>query len=113
MNSNLAFSIIVKATYCVVNQKSVDDAFWFFAGVHAKAPVSKAVAITGTAQLFHDNGAYGFASANGYSLEIDPSVQLTEHLALNASARLVGPFETPADGRKARLIGTLGLAATF
>lgn len=103
----------VKSTYCVLNQESVDNAFWFFAGVHAKASVSKSVVITGTAQLYHDNGAYGLDGTNGYSVEVAPTVKVNDWLALNASARVVGPFGTPEDGRKTEFVYGAGITATF
>ncbi len=61
----------------------------------------------------YDDGAYGFDRALIGAYELAPTVKLSEKLSLNGSILVIGPLTSVNDGRKAEVVGSIGISTTF
>ncbi len=77
------------------------------------AELSSTFSVSQKLTATYDDGAYGFDRALIGAYEIAPTVKLSEKLSLNGSILVIGPLTSVNDGRKAEVVGSIGISTTF
>ena len=104
-----------KITYHANNDEAKENAVLLFGGADFYAKLSEKASINGTAMLFHNGGELGSEAAYGYSLKIEPTYAVTEHVALSASLRYVNVFGKDVIGyeENGQVVAGIGTKITF